>query len=621
MVLPPFIRIVAAPFETPRGTHLAMTLAPEKEGMFKNISLKWKIGVGFSIQLVLLALVGIVAYSSVRELHSAVQDVVAVEQATLLANQASLGMERQASAARGYLLSSQDALLLQFEQGKQLVHSALDELNKSVADPRAKSLLDSLTTNVEATESLYQYAVDARRKNPHADSADIIFGESAETTQFASAKGLQDFVALEDHLRVAGLQKQDAIQSRIRLLILTFLAFGLCIGALAAFLIVRWLMNSILRMLSFINEIAANNLTVDDLDVTALDEIGEAIEALNRMKANLSKALASISSSSYHLASASEELSAAAAQQASGADTQKSQASQVATAMQEMSATVSEISRHSAEAAEMARQAAEIARRGGTVVDQALDRMAEISKSVGDTATKVEQLGTSSNQIGKIIGVIDDIADQTNLLALNAAIEAARAGEQGRGFAVVADEVRKLAERTVKATKEIAAMIESIQQETRSAVGAMETGRKQVEAGVESTTSAGQSLKEIIQSADRVGEMVVQIATAAGEQSRATEEVNTSIEQIARITSESAEGSEQSAKACHELSTLALNLQNIVSQFRLAKARFAGSSGSPEIIDAPPVEVEEGLVFVGKGRPARMSHGGSRESREVVGVR
>jgi len=237
--------------------------------------------------------------------------------------------------------------------------------------------------------------------------------------------------------------------------------------------------------------------------------------------------------------------------------------------MTEMSSTVVQISENSSKAAEAARKASETAREGGKVVEQTLAKMREIANSVGDTARKVEALGKSSDQIGQIIGVIDDIADQTNLLALNAAIEAARAGEQGRGFAVVADEVRKLAERTSKATKEIATMIQSIQQETKSAVVAMETGTKQVEAGVETTTQAGSSLHEIIQTAEQVGDMVTHIATAATEQSSATEEVNASIEQIAKIAAETAEGSQQAAKACHDLSSLALDLQNVVSQFKL----------------------------------------------------
>jgi len=187
---------------------------------------------------------------------------------------------------------------------------------------------------------------------------------------------------------------------------------------------------------------------------------------------------------------------------------------------------------------------------------------------VGASATKMEELGKSSDQIGRIISVIDDIADQTNLLALNAAIEAARAGEQGRGFAVVADEVRKLAERTSNATKEIAQMIKSIQSETKNAVKAMQAGNMQVEQGLVTTAQAGESLGEIIQMAHQVGEMVLHIATAASQQSGATEEVSGNMEQISRISQDAAVGAQQTAKACHDLSGLALDLQSLVGQFK-----------------------------------------------------
>ncbi|MFI5114116.1 MAG: methyl-accepting chemotaxis protein, partial [Terriglobales bacterium] len=192
----------------------------------------------------------------------------------------------------------------------------------------------------------------------------------------------------------------------------------------------------------------------------------------------------------------------------------------------------------------------------------------------------MEELGRSSDQIGHIVGVIDDIADQTNLLALNAAIEAARAGEQGRGFAVVADEVRKLAERTTTATKEIAKMIKNIQDETKTAVGAMEEGTKQVQEGVKSTAQAGESLKEIIQMSDQVGEMITHIATAATEQSSATEQVNGNVSQIARLVQESSAGSQQSAKACQDLSGLALDLQKMVGSFQLEQTKGSGMSSS-----------------------------------------
>jgi len=197
--------------------------------------------------------------------------------------------------------------------------------------------------------------------------------------------------------------------------------------------------------------------------------------------------------------------------------------------------------------------------------------MRSIAESVTATAKKVEGLGKSSDQIGHIIGVIDDIADQTNLLALNAAIEAARAGEQGRGFAVVADEVRKLAERTSTATKEISEMIKGIQDETKVAVTAMETGTRQVEEGVKSTGKAGDSLKTIIQMSEQVGEMITQIATAATEQSATSEHVGNNVQQIAMLVKESAISAQQTAKACQDLSGLALDLQTTVGNFQLGE--------------------------------------------------
>ena len=188
------------------------------------------------------------------------------------------------------------------------------------------------------------------------------------------------------------------------------------------------------------------------------------------------------------------------------------------------------------------------------------------------TPEQIAELGKSSEQIGRIVAVIDEIADKTNLLALNAAIEAARAGEQGRGFAVVADEVRKLAERTTTATKEIAAMIEAIQAETKKAVESMAQGSREVRAGVEKTAASGSALEEIIKMSEQVDDMISQIATAAAQQSSATEQINANVAQISSLTQESSASAEESAKACSGLSKLALDLQNLVTRFKLDSA-------------------------------------------------
>ncbi len=383
----------------------------------------------------------------------------------------------------------------------------------------------------------------------------------------ASESTIAEVRKLADQSSQAGKAKADQmVASRTTMLIVIGVVVVVAVG-LFGVVLTRSITDGTGRMLNLIQQIAANNLGVDDIDTSSQDEIGQACSALNKMKNSLRELIQSIAGTAEHVASASEELSSSATQQAQGAETQNNQTTQVATAMQEMSSTVLQVSENSNKAAEASRQAAETAREGGQIVEDTLSKMRIIADSVGGTAKKMEELGKSSDQIGRIAGVIDDIADQTNLLALNAAIEAARAGEQGRGFAVVADEVRKLAERTTTATKEIAQMIKNIQDETKTAVTAMEAGTKQVEDGVQSTSRAGDSLKQIIHMSEQVGEMITHIATAATEQSSASEEINNNMEQIAKLVRESADGAQQSAKASQDLSGLALDLQNMVGKF------------------------------------------------------
>ena len=269
------------------------------------------------------------------------------------------------------------------------------------------------------------------------------------------------------------------------------------------------------------------------------------------------------------VASASVELSATAEEISKGTDTLTSRASQTAAAVEEMNATVSQVAQNSGKAATLAQETVKTAKDGGSVVSDTISGMQQLSDAVSSSATIISELGKSSDQIGEIVRVIEDIADQTNLLALNAAIEAARAGEQGRGFAVVADEVRKLAERTTKATKEIGDMIRQIQQDTRGAVESMQQGTVKVTSGVDLVNRTGEALSRIVEMVSESADMIRQIAVASEEQSVATQQIANDIENVAKVTKESASGANESAKASHDLSQLATELQGIVGSFKL----------------------------------------------------
>lgn len=318
---------------------------------------------------------------------------------------------------------------------------------------------------------------------------------------------------------------------------------------------------------------AASKLANGDLTARATweskDELGDVSRVFNKMASEFSSLITQVHQSADQVANAAE-IQAASAEKVSLISTnQTQQATIAASSIEELNSAVKEVAQKSAEVVAAANEASSMTAAGQQVVNNAASGIQKVSNTVSESAQMIAALGQRSDQIGQIVNVIKDIADQTNLLALNAAIEAARAGEQGRGFAVVADEVRKLAERTTTATSEISQMISAIQAETSNAVSTMERGSAQVSEGVSMANQAGKSLQEINNSVKRVVEMVQQIATSTSSQSESSDAITHRVEHIAQMALENTASVDETTRSSHDLQKLSAHLQQLVSKFKL----------------------------------------------------
>ncbi|HPP40699.1 MAG TPA: methyl-accepting chemotaxis protein, partial [Candidatus Kapabacteria bacterium] len=292
-------------------------------------------------------------------------------------------------------------------------------------------------------------------------------------------------------------------------------------------------------------------------------------ESINTLVDSFNDLIGRLLNSVETTASAAIQISSTADTMATSAQEQSAQTEEVASAIEQMARTVTENANNAQQTANVARQNREIAKEGGEIVELTVSKMSDIARVVKESADNIEKLGESSKQIGEIISVIDDIADQTNLLALNAAIEAARAGEQGRGFAVVADEVRKLAERTTEATKQIAEMIKGIQRDTEIAVRMMQNGNTEVTNGIQLADKAGAALKEIVDSSQHLLDMISQIATANEEQAATGEQITKNVAMISEVAQDSSRRVTEIAHSAEDLSRLTDELRELVSQFKI----------------------------------------------------
>ena len=346
--------------------------------------------------------------------------------------------------------------------------------------------------------------------------------------------------------------------------------FVIVIVALSGFLIGLMIERNVMNVVDALDEIAEGEGDLTQrLDSKGNDEIGKLANSFNRFMSKLQPIIRQVSDSTLELSTSAERMTSISAENKTSSARQHQETELVASAMTEMTATVHEVARNSESAAMSAREANTEASKGQSVVAATIDSINQLANEVEAAADVIQRLEKDCVDIGSIMNVIRGISEQTNLLALNAAIEAARAGEQGRGFAVVADEVRTLASRTQQSTDEIQEMVERLQSGTTQAVNAMAKGRAQAHASVDHVARAGESLSVISNSVTIISEMNAQIATAAEEQTAVAEEINRNIITISDLGHHVTSSSEKAASSSGEISLMSSNLRNLVGRFKV----------------------------------------------------
>jgi|GEM_PF-268389 len=380
-----------------------------------------------------------------------------------------------------------------------------------------------------------------------------------------------EFVDLETALEAMlhhSHKNMDIAEASAHRISILLISMAMVIGALVGFVMSKSIVGPVRDILASLETLVTGDLS-QRITVNRTDEFGKLGIAYNTATDNLAHMMGDIRTEANEVAELALEISNNSSRMTDGINEQRMQTSQVSAAVEEMSASVSEVAQSAQEASSVSDEAGEKASYGGSVVQGTIGGMNAISEQVNQSVISVSELGKKSEQVGEIAKVINDIADQTNLLALNAAIEAARAGEHGRGFAVVADEVRKLAERTAVATQEVAESVQAIKIDTQNAIILMESGKDSVHDGVQLAEQAGSALEEIVANAKNIAPMIQGIAAAATQQSAAANEISRSIERIDMVTNESAQGIGEVANSAETLTTKSVSLQQLVAQFTM----------------------------------------------------
>jgi methyl-accepting chemotaxis protein len=547
--------------------------------MLNKLSLKMKLGVGFGLLLAILVVLGMAAYHTILNLDEARNEVDRKTAEKLLALSLETSAMKESSATRGYLLTGEEKMLERDKQGKREIRQAIDNLAPLVKSEEGKRLYGEIQRAYEVFRAAADREIQSRQEGKMKEALDVMSTQTAPAFQ-----ALDDATgAFTDHLTKTKAhvdQTQDAGVANGKTLILGLCTAGIVLGLLVALMISRSITGATACMVMMIQELAANNLSITDLEITSHDEMGRASTALNEMKNNLHGVIRSIADTAHDVASASEQLSATSQQISANSEGTSAQAGTVSGASQQVSQNLQSISTGAGEMTSTIQSIASNAYEAASIASNAV-------QTAQSANAQVAKLGASSAEIGEVIKVITSIAQQTNLLALNATIEAARAGEAGKGFAVVANEVKELAKQTAKATEDISRKITAIQNDTQGAIDAIGTI-----SGVISQINdiSGTIATAVEQQSATTNELTRNVADAA----KGSGEIARSIEGVAEAARGTSLSAQESQKAADELAGVAAQLHRLVGQFKL--------DGAPGVGTTPPAYERMKSVAARAGR-------------------
>ncbi len=543
--------------------------------MFKNVKVGMRLGLGFGALTVIMAALIFIGANSMGRIQDHLERIVKINNTRMEYSNDIAGRTREISiSVRNIVLSpdpvKRQAQLKTIDDNRTKRSEELKKVDEMTSrdETKGREAIEKVRAAEETVKPLNNKVIELAMANKNAEAVDFINAQARPAMRklIEVSDELTAYQKLRNEMRYEDAEK--AYKNAI-LFMLIIGGIAIALAVVITVLITRSIVLPLNKGVEVAGKIAAGDLTCEDLDARSKDEIGTLANALNMMKKSLCDMIGKFSDTASHVASSSEELSATVTQITKRVEEQANKANQVAGASVQMSQTVVDIAKNSSDIASSSVDTLKTAEDGERIVSKTVNEVQEISATVEDLAIIMTALGDRSKQIGEIVSVIKDIADQTNLLALNAAIEAARAGEQGRGFAVVADEVRKLAEKTAHSTSEIGEMINAIQAETEKAVVSMGEGTKKVKVGVELANQAGDGLRKIVESVNGLQSMVQQIASATEEMSTVSEQISGDIEVIASVSRETSAGSCQIGQESSNLSMMAKALRTDVSHFRV----------------------------------------------------